>query len=294
MVTDPVRKTVLIPARLLDAAQERIDAGLYGNPSEVIRAALEQFTRQPEPDAHKRLLTRALTAERLAADLRAENARLLGREADADGKAVTPIPPGTDREQAFITYLEQATARFPARSKEAAEVSGYHPSVARDMMNHLAGAGYLTRADRGFVPVPGMDIREGLPAVRAARAKARRDARIAAAAAQAPDGGPAAPVPHVTPRKAPAARSGAGKGKSAATRARKGAAPAVSRPRVAARKTRAAAAVQAVQDAGYDLKSASELSAVFKPGPAADCLHDNLRGVKGVCPDCMQWVGGKR
>jgi len=33
---------------------------------------------------------------------------------------------------------------------------------------------------------------------------------------------------------------------------------------------------------------------VFKAGPDVDCLHENFRGVKGVCPDCKQWVGGRK
>lgn len=43
--------------------------------------------------------------------------------------------------------------------------------------------------------------------------------------------------------------------------------------------------------------TASELpgpTAVFRAGPDVDCLHENIRGVKGICPDCKQWVGGKR
>jgi hypothetical protein len=35
-------------------------------------------------------------------------------------------------------------------------------------------------------------------------------------------------------------------------------------------------------------------SVPFMAGPDVDCLHENFRGVKGVCPDCKQWVGGKR
>ena len=41
-----------------------------------------------------------------------------------------------------------------------------------------------------------------------------------------------------------------------------------------------------------DLVMASELPAapVFKAGPDVDCMHENMRIRKGVCPDCKQWV----
>ena len=60
-----------------------------------------------------------------------------------------------------------------------------------------------------------------------------------------------------------------------------------------------AAAVQAARAAGHNVTTASKLAAVpaapvFKAGPLVDCPHENFRGVKGVCPDCLQWVGGKR
>jgi hypothetical protein len=55
------------------------------------------------------------------------------------------------------------------------------------------------------------------------------------------------------------------------------------------------------EDKGAVITTASELAAppaaaavpVFKAGPDVDCPHENVR-VKGVCPDCKQWVGGKR
>ena len=36
--------------------------------------------------------------------------------------------------------------------------------------------------------------------------------------------------------------------------------------------------------------------ATFEPAPGrtpANCKHPNFRGVKGVCPDCCEWVAGK-
>jgi hypothetical protein len=62
---------------------------------------------------------------------------------------------------------------------------------------------------------------------------------------------------------------------------------------------RAARLVSLAAENGHAVTTASEMgagtaTAVFKAGPGVDCLHENFRGVKGVCPDCKQWVGGKR
>ena len=243
------------------------------NLSACTRTALQEWAGR-DPAA---LTAGRARLETAVAALEAENTRLRG-ELDAARKALASVKQdyggSGDRSTRLVAAITRATGEFPATPEGLAEITGYSLSYLHMLLKGLRGAGAVEQpADGEYVPVPGADVGKALLGVRAdwSRAVMDREARRKSGAAG-------------RPAEAGAARTVTRKARSA-TRP----------PVVAAKQARAAAAVKAARDAGHDVTTASGAPVpVFKAGPDVDCLHENFRGVKGVCPDCKQWVGGKR
>jgi hypothetical protein len=190
------------------------------------------------------------------------------------------------QEDRFIAALEAATREDPATAPHLAALSGFSRFWCRDLARALTAAGFLGKvADGQWVPVPGRDLRAGM---REARAIAQTGAaRIAPSKREALDGSPPATVRPVAAEKATdvAGAHSAAKGNGA-----------WAEPGKAARKTRTLAqATVRAEEVGAPLVAAKDLprpgaGPVFQAGPDVDCLHENMRIRKGVCPDCKQWV----
>ena len=218
-------------------------------------------------------------------------------------------------EDDFARAIQEATPRFPATRAGLITVTRWGDRKVERWLTSLVAAGYIDRFRKGrYIPMPGKNVREGMEAVR--DRPGGRDAAQEASEAPAGRNG-SSPVP--APREAAAAATETAGAKNAATKEgpRKRTTAATGRPRklaaqravreaaeegsprrqpsrpVAASPDRAAVVAE-LKETVPGLRTASELAApvtpVFVAGPEVDCLHDNMRIGKGVCPDCKQWV----
>ena len=208
------------------------------------------------------------------AALRAELAqalRRLGRVRDVKAPPGSPYASDIAKRRAFATACRSASWAAPLTPAAAAALSGYAKTYAGHLLAAMAGLGYLDRPRPAeYVPVPGMDMDKGVAEARhAVSAASMARSRAAGGGGQSPS-----PVPHVTPAEA----GGAAGGSSAAT----------GNGRIA-RAREKAEAVGAPLVAAKDVRR-RRTAPVFKAGPDVDCLHENMRIRKGVCPDCKQWV----
>lgn len=189
IVRDPDGLRELIETR---AAEE------HRSVSDVVRSAVRQYlTGDGGGDTLTHALARAGRAEaeagRLRAELEAARMGVLAKRAtaaDRDARARL----AADREERFAMYLGAATRDAPAAPAGAARVSGFSYYWSRDLLRALAEAGYAEKlADGRYVPVPGMDVREGIGKARvlaqhgsARIAPSRRETREEPSPAPAP------------------------------------------------------------------------------------------------------------
>jgi hypothetical protein len=241
-----------VPSDLREKAQARADQEGRYLTGVVISALRAYLTGDDGGEARHHTARKLAGLEAENAGLRAElehakQGVIKNRATELEKRARAELTEG--KEARFTAAFQAATKEDPATAPRLAAMSGFSRYWCRDLGRALTAAGYAEAAGPGqWVPLPGKDIREGLPE---AKALAQHGAaRIAPGKREAPAVTSPEPVPAV-----PAAE---------ATQAADGNAAAKGNGRIA--------------------------GAVFKAGPDVDCLHDSLRGVKGVCPDCKQWV----
>ena len=116
-----------------------------------------------------------------AARLAAEDAGLMARvPADfrPDPAMVARLPQViASQENLFAEALQGATADSPATPRDLAAASGRARTWCHGQLGALMEVGYVTQVSRGqYVPVPGMDIREGMRLVRDRNARLNREA----------------------------------------------------------------------------------------------------------------------
>jgi len=192
----------------------------------------------------------------------------------------------TGKQELFAAALGQATEEKPVTfaDLQAATDTGSSNSYVSNLLAAVLKAGAVGR--KAGKPVlwwalPGADIRAAM------RGKA----------AESPQAAPGRQSPAPASRKPAASATRTGKGKNAATKktprkpraAVREQAPAAARPPVAAESRESV--ITELKARVPDLVTASELPVpVFLAGPDVDCVHENMRLRKGVCPDCKQWV----
>jgi len=256
--------------RLAPALREAVDARARAERSstaDVVRNAIAAYVAGDAP------ATAALNAA-IARAQRAEAA--LDRSAAARSREAQIDLRGS-REDRFAAALQAAMRGHPATAPWLSDMSGFGRDWCRDLCRALVAAGYAEKIRDGeWVPVPGMDIRKGLEEVRAA-AQPGRIGRppVAAPAAEGADA------------LAGVRQRAAAKG-----------APLVAAKDLPARPPRKLAAQRAVREAAEagsprlprPAPDGPPGAPVFRAGPDVDCAHENMRGIKGVCPDCKQWV----
>jgi hypothetical protein len=264
-----------MPPDLRELAQSRADEE-HRNLSDVANSALRAYlTGDDGGEARKHTIRRLAELEaeleRTRAELEAARQGVIRVSAEGREKQARAGLRQV-QEDRFIAALEAATKEDPATAPRLAALSGYSKFWCRDLCRALEAAGFLGKvADGQWVAVPGRDLRAGM---REARAIAQTGAaRIAPSKREAPPGSSPATVPPVAAAKATdvAGAHSAAKGNGIARAAKR--AEAVGAPLVAAK----------------DLPRPGA-GPVFQAGPDVDCLHENMRIRKGVCPDCKQWV----
>ena len=117
-----------------------------------------------------------------AARLAAEDAGLMARvPADfrPDPAMVARLPQViASQENLFAEALQGATADSPATPRDLAATSGRGRTWCHDQIGALVEIGHVTQVSRGqYVPVPGMDIRQGMAEIKARNARLAREAR---------------------------------------------------------------------------------------------------------------------
>jgi len=195
----------------------------------------------------------------------------------------------TGKQELFAAALGQATEERPVTfaDLQAATDTGSSNSYVSNLLAAVLKAGAVGR--KAGKPVlwwalPGADIRAAMRGVPQEGAVTAQEA-------------PGAESPAPSSRKPAASATRTGKGKNAATKktprkpraAVREQAPAAARPPVAAESRESV--ITELKARVPDLVTASELPVpVFLAGPDVDCVHENMRLRKGVCPDCKQGV----
>jgi len=117
-----------------------------------------------------------------AARLAAEDADLMSRIPDdfrPDPRDVALLPRLiATQEERFADALEAADATSPATPRSLAAESGRGRTWCHGQIGALVEIGYVTQVTRGqYIPVPGMDVREGMRLVRERNARLGDEAR---------------------------------------------------------------------------------------------------------------------
>lgn len=128
----------------------------------------------PEPGAGDA----ASAAARIAED----GAELMSRIPDdfrPDPRLVARLPQViASQEDLFAEALEGADASSPATPKDLGEISGRGRTWCHGQLGALVEIGHVTQITRGlYVPVPGMDIRQGMRLIKERNAKLNQEAR---------------------------------------------------------------------------------------------------------------------
>ena len=142
------------------------------NVADVVRSALRAYlTADAGGEALRRAVERAETAE---AELRQIGGRTaVARAREARTEAVTAarkaqVSLAEVQADRFAAALEAATREDPATPAGVATATGFTQNWSYKLLRALAVLGYMEKAGRGeWLPVPGMDIREGIAAAKA-------------------------------------------------------------------------------------------------------------------------------
>lgn len=251
--------------------------------SGAVTAALQMWTGADGCAHCKQADIRAEAAEAELAEVRAALAKIQR----AMGMPATMPSASTDKFERFALALEKATPAFPARPRDLAAVSRYHPSRTQAFLAGLMEDHCVTSAVKGgYVPVPGADIREGMRAILAREAAGRAESR--AASRRPPEARTEPPAAVSAPgRKAP--------------RQRKADSPVAASPDRAPSRT---VTIERLREEIPDVTAASELERpaarpgyaafqepegariVIEGGPKSCPPHPKRRVNKGLCGLC--------